>query len=55
MSIYRVLYNGIDIYDPTCLDSINAEIDNLNNQKIEIFDTDNIDKARNLFEQLKKN
>jgi len=44
----------IDIYDPKCLDSIKAEIDSLNNQKIEIFDTDNIDKARNLFEQLKK-
>ena len=44
----------IDIYDPTCLDSIKAEIDNLNNQKIEIFDTDNIDKARNLFEQIQK-
>ena len=44
----------IDLYDPTCLDSIKAEIDSLNNQKIEIFDTDNIDKARKLFEELKK-
>ena len=33
---------------------LEVEIDSLNNQKIEIFDTDNIDKARKLFEELKK-
>ena len=44
----------IDIYDPASLDNIKAEIENLKSEQINLFNLDDLNEAKNIFESIQK-